>query len=54
LVDLALGPLALAFAGATSEADAKAVRALVAQHGDQWMWRFLERKGVTYAHYLPA
>jgi type IV secretion system protein TrbE len=54
LVDLALGPLALAFAGATSEADAKAVRALVAQHGDQWMWRFLDRKGVTYAHYLPA
>ena len=54
LVDLALGPLALAFAGATSEADAKTVRELVATHGEAWVRRFLDQKGVDYARYLPA
>ena len=49
LVDLALGPLALAFAGATSEADAKTVRGLIAAHGDDWVRHFLDAKGVSHA-----
>jgi type IV secretion/conjugal transfer VirB4 family ATPase len=52
LIDLALGPLTLAFAGATAEADAAKVREMVARHGDDWKWRYLEEKGVDYARYL--
>jgi type IV secretion system protein VirB4 len=52
LIDLALGPLALAFAGATAEADAAKVRDLVARYGEDWKWRYLEEKGVDYARYL--
>ena len=52
LIDLDLGPMALSIAGATSEDDAKQVRKLVKMHGDDWVWKWLEAKGVDYAGLL--
>ncbi|TLU71178.1 VirB4 family type IV secretion/conjugal transfer ATPase [Lichenicoccus roseus] len=49
LIDLGLGPMQLAIAGATDEADVKTVRAMVAEHGREWIYRWLDRKGVDYA-----
>lgn len=52
LIDLDLGPMALAIAGATSEDDAKQVRKLVKLHGDDWIWHWLDAKGVNHAALL--
>jgi type IV secretion system protein TrbE len=55
LIDLDLGPMALAIAGATSEDDAKQVRALVKQYGDtDWVWHFLTNRGVDYVDLLAS
>jgi type IV secretion system protein VirB4 len=52
LIDLDLGPLALAIAGATSEDDVRQVRRLVEQHGDGWLRHWLDGKGVDHAALL--
>ena len=46
LIQFGLGPLTLALAGATSEDEVRAVRALMARHGDGWLHHHLQNKGV--------
>lgn len=52
VIDLGLGPVQLAFAGATGEDDVTAVKRLIAAHGAEWPWRYLDSKGIGYAHLL--
>jgi type IV secretion system protein VirB4 len=49
LFDLALGPVALAFAGATSPEDITRIRQLERVHGRDWPFAWLEAQGVEYA-----
>ena len=51
LVQFGLGPLTLALAGATSEAEVLRVRALIAQHGDDWLRHHLRNKGIDHASF---
>ena len=51
LYDLALGPLALAFVGASDKESIAEIRALVEQHGDAWTDEWLERRGLTLRDY---
>jgi type IV secretion/conjugal transfer VirB4 family ATPase len=48
LFDLGLGPITLAFAGATSPDDISRIRQLERLHGGQWPFVWLDQKGVTY------
>ena len=48
LFDLGLGPVTLAFAGATSPDDISRIRQLERLHGGQWPFVWLDEKGVTY------
>jgi type IV secretion/conjugal transfer VirB4 family ATPase len=48
LFDLGLGPVTLAFAGATSPDDISRIRRLERLHGGQWPFVWLDEKGVTY------
>lgn len=48
-VNFGFGPAALAFAGATGEEEVRKVDAYIAQHGDQWPWKWLADRGVDYA-----
>ena len=48
LFDLGLGPVALAFAGATSPDDIARVRQLERVHGGEWPFAWLNEKGVVY------
>jgi type IV secretion/conjugal transfer VirB4 family ATPase len=48
LFDLGLGPITLAFAGATSPDDISRIRQLERLHGGQWPFVWLDEKGVTY------
>lgn len=50
LYELALGPVALAFCGASGKEDLESIRKLEAQHQDDWVQHWLERRRVT----LPA
>lgn len=50
LLNLNLGPVALAFVGASSKRDIAAMRSLQAEHGDQWPFRWLESRGVNFDH----
>jgi type IV secretion system protein VirB4 len=52
LFDLALGPLALSFVGVSSRPEIADIRALAAQHGEQWPLHWLEKRGVAYADLL--
>ena len=49
LVDMALGPAVLAFAGATGETDVREVNRLEELHGAEWPYVHLKNKGVDYA-----
>ena len=49
LFDLGLGPVALAFAGATSPEDISRIRQLERVHGGEWPFAWLEEQGVEYA-----
>jgi type IV secretory pathway VirB4 component len=49
LFDLGLGPVALAFAGATSPDDISRIRQLERVHSGQWPFAWLEERGVEYA-----
>jgi type IV secretion/conjugal transfer VirB4 family ATPase len=52
--ELGLGPVALAFVGAASKDDLRSVRRLQAEHGADWPYRWLEERGVRYAHLLDT
>jgi type IV secretion system protein VirB4 len=54
LINLNLGPVALAFVGASSKRDIAAIRALKEDHGDQWPFRWLESRGVSFDHLQTA
>ena len=48
LFDLGLGPVTLAFAGATSPEDISRIRQLERVHGGEWPFAWLNEKGVSY------
>ena len=48
LFDLGLGPVTLAFAGATSPDDIARIRQLERVHGQEWPFAWLNEKGVSY------
>jgi type IV secretion system protein VirB4 len=50
LFELGLGPIALAFAAASSRDDLGRIRMLQARDGERWPYAWLEEKGVSYAH----
>ena len=54
LYDAALGPLALAFAGATDPESIEEIRQLEAKHGDTWMDVWLASKGLNLKDYGVA
>ncbi len=54
LFDMALGPLALAFTGATGKDDLKRIRALYHDYGRDWSIEWLKLKGITDAETLLA
>jgi type IV secretion/conjugal transfer VirB4 family ATPase len=49
---LELGPIALAFSGATSQADIAAIRALEAEHDAGWPFVWMDQKNVPWRHLL--
>jgi type IV secretion system protein VirB4 len=48
LVDLSLGPIALAFAGVSSKDELAEIDALVQRHGEGWPLEWLNAKGIDY------
>lgn len=48
--DLALGPVALSFVGASDKDNLRRVRELVAAHGKEWPLFWLKERGVKYAY----
>lgn len=54
LYSLALGPLALAFVGASDKESVAAIRQLEAEHGQQWVRRWLSARGVNLNDFLEA
>ena len=46
LFDMALGPVALAFAGASGKEDLKRIQALSAEHGGDWPVHWLQQRGI--------
>lgn len=54
LYDLALGPLALAFVGASDKESIAAIRQLEARHGTRWVHEWLAGRGLKLATYLEA
>lgn len=54
LINLNLGPVALAFVGASSKKDIAKMRELQEEHGEAWPFRWLESRGVSYEHLLSA
>lgn len=54
LFDMALGPLALAFAGAAGKDDLKRIRALHLEHGRSWPVEWLKLRGIPDAETLLA
>ena len=54
LFDMSLGPLALAFTGATGKDDLKRIRALHHDHGRNWPTLWLKSRGIPDAETLLA
>ncbi|CAH1648076.1 conjugal transfer protein TrbE [Chelatococcus asaccharovorans] len=52
LFDMALGPVALAFAGASGRDDLKRVAALRAEYGGDWPLHWLQQRGISDAQAL--
>lgn len=52
LFDMALGPVALSFVGASSKEDLKRVRALNREHGVDWPLHWLQQRGISHAKSL--
>jgi len=53
LYDLALGPLALAFVGASEKESLAEIRALEAKYGEAWTDEWLASRGLTLRDYAP-
>lgn len=55
LYDLALGPLALAFVGASDKDSIATIKTLEAKYGDTWVHEWLAGRGLNINHYgVPA
>ena len=54
LFDMALGPLALAFVGASGRDDLKRITELKATHGRAWPMHWLQTRGIAHAETLLA
>ena len=54
LYDLALGPLALAFVGASDKESVATIQQLEAKFGDDWIHEWLSEKGLNINDYLEA
>ncbi|TWI62556.1 type IV secretion system protein VirB4 [Pseudoduganella lurida] len=54
LYDLALGPLTLAFAGATDKDSIAQIQALEAKHGNDWIHAWLALRGLSLDHFGAA
>ncbi|EHO0169621.1 VirB4 family type IV secretion/conjugal transfer ATPase [Salmonella enterica] len=54
LYDLALGPLALAFVGASDKESVAIIKNLEAKFGDQWVDEWLRSRGLALDEYLEA
>ncbi|NKJ39591.1 conjugal transfer protein TrbE [Rhizobium sp. SG570] len=52
LFDMALGPVALSFVGASGKEDLKRIRALHLEHGASWPLHWLQQRGIAHAHTL--
>ena len=49
LFDMALGPVALSFVGASGKEDLKRIRALHSEHGAAWPLHWLQQRGIAHA-----
>lgn len=54
LIDLALGPVALAFMGVSDKEQLRRVRHLAEQYGESWPFVWLEERGVRYDRFVEA
>ena len=55
LFDMALGPVALSFVGASGKEDLKRIRSLHSEHGAAWPLQWLQQRGIAHADTLfPA
>lgn len=54
LYDLALGPLALSFVGASDKESVAAIKQLEAKFGDQWVHEWLAGRVLKLDNYLEA
>ena len=55
LYDLALGPLALSFVGASDKDSTATIKTLEAKHGDAWVHEWLAGRGLNINNYgVPA
>jgi type IV secretion/conjugal transfer VirB4 family ATPase len=54
LYDLALGPLALSFVGASDKESVAAIKSLEAKYGNNWIHEWLEGRGLQLNDYLEA
>ncbi|NKL94442.1 conjugal transfer protein TrbE [Rhizobium leguminosarum] len=52
LFDMALGPVALSFVGASGKEDLKRIRALHLEHGAAWPLHWLQQRGIGHAETL--
>lgn len=52
LFDMALGPVALSFVGASGKEDLKRIRALHLEHGAAWPLHWLQQRGIAHADML--
>lgn len=52
LFDMALGPVALSFVGASGKEDLKRIRALRLEHGASWPLYWLQQRGIAHANTL--
>ncbi|WP_282175278.1 VirB4 family type IV secretion/conjugal transfer ATPase [Vibrio diabolicus] len=52
LYDLALGPLALSFVGASDKESIAIIKQLEAKHGDRWIDEWLASRGINVNNYL--
>lgn len=54
LYELALGPLALSFVGASDKDSVAAIKCLEAQYSDQWVHEWLDSRGLKLANFVEA
>jgi type IV secretion system protein VirB4 len=52
LFNLALGPIALSFVGASGKDEIKKIKELHKEHGEEWVRYWLHYRNVEYKHLL--